>query len=94
LFGEKFDPSDLAPQFVEYFESGERIKVETDHGEWRNIRTGTISVTTGWRPAFLLIHRRNSDGSSDVLGARDRVTHVQYGKAYRPVACEDCGCNV
>ena len=44
------------------FESGE---TET--------RTGYIGITTGWKPAFLLISRINSTGSSDVLSAKDVI---------------------
>ena len=70
-----------------YFRTDRRVRVETtwDDGE-TYIRTGRISVTTGWRPAFLLVHRSSDTGSSDVLGPRDRVTHVQHGRTYVPVS--------
>lgn len=87
-FGDKFDPSALAQEFVPYFESGERIRVV----DGEHVRTGTIGVTTGWRPAFLLMHRSSDDGSSDVLGLKDRVTHVKRGRTYVAVTCADCGC--
>jgi hypothetical protein len=80
--GAKFDSSDLAAQFVPYYESGARIKVRTHYGEEI---TGTVGVTTGWRPCFLLMRRSNSFGSSDLMRADDRVIAVQRGRTYRPL---------
>ena len=71
-YGEKFDASDLAPQFIPYYESGERIEVVSSWGT----RRGRIGITTGWRPAFLLMCRVSARGSSDVLRADDKVTRV------------------
>ena len=34
-YGEKFDASDLAPQFIPYYESGERIEVVSSWGTVR-----------------------------------------------------------
>lgn len=73
--GDKFDDSSLAPQFVRYFESGERIEVAGDEGEGY-VRRGRVGVTTGWKPAFLLMHRTSDHGSSDVLGERDEVARI------------------
>lgn len=78
--GDQFDDSGLAPQFRRYYESGQRIRVQS--GDF--VRTGTVGVTTGWRPAFLLMHRSNASGSWDVLGPNDVVTHVQRGREYVP----------
>jgi hypothetical protein len=90
-FGDKFDDSDLDPTFRPYFESGDRIRVVTKYGNapdaevWE--RTGCVSVTTGPRPAFLLMARRDCSGSSDLLlpGRGHRVTAVKRGRMYRPV---------
>ena len=83
----KFDPSDLDPRFVQYFNSGERIRVETTDGDAVDVRTGTVGVTTGWRPAFLLIHRSDALGSINLLLPRDnhRVTAVKRGKSYEAI---------
>lgn len=72
--GAKFDPSDLAPAFIQYFESQERIEVVNKGFGYR--RRGRVGVTSGWKPAFLLIHRVSDWGSSDVLGAGDEVVKV------------------
>ena len=60
-----------------------RVKVTTtyDGGETYT-RTGTVGSTTGWRPAWLLMHRSNAIGSSDVLGPDDRVVAYWDGRRY------------
>jgi len=87
-YGGKFDPSDLDPRFVQYFNSGERIRVDTPltYGKVMS-RTGTVGVTTGWRPAFLLIHRSNASGSIDLLLPPDnnRITAVKRGTSYEAI---------
>lgn len=83
--GDKFDPSDLAPQFVPYLHEDQRIKVRT---RWGEELTGTVGVTTGWRPAFLLMRRTSAYGSSTVLGKDDQIIAVKAGK-YVPVQEEE-----
>lgn len=78
-YGERFDASDLDPRFIPYFHSDVRIKVET----CGKILTGTIGVTTGWRPAFLLMLRSSSHGSSWLLSRpSDRILAVKHGRKY------------
>jgi hypothetical protein len=72
-YGNKFDQSDLSEQFVPYYESGQRIEVEFSHGE---IKRGTIEVTTGWKPVFLLMLRSNSIRSSYTLSNQDKITKI------------------
>jgi|BioPla2DNA2_1021312.scaffolds.fasta_scaffold50315_4 uncharacterized protein YydD (DUF2326 family) len=78
-YGEKFNPSDLAKQFIPYFNDGKRIKVET----CGMTITGTVGVTTGWKPAFLLMRTSRSIGSPCVLSENDKITAVKYGKKYQ-----------
>ncbi len=76
-YGDRFSEASLAPQFVRYFNSGQRIEVVqrfADGTEYR--RRGTVGVTTGWIPAFLLMHRSNQVGSSDVLTTRDEIVCI------------------
>lgn len=61
--GSKWDPSDLSMKFVKAFNTGERIRVKM-YGE---VMTGTVGVTTGWKPVFLLMRRSNAIGSSYLL---------------------------
>ena len=69
---DKFDASDLNPDFIEYFENGARIEVENEYQK----RRGTVGVTTGWRPCFLLMARINCHSSGDTIGATDHITRI------------------
>lgn len=64
LHGSKFDMRDLDKRFIQYYNNGQRIKV-TSYGE---SKSGTVGVTTGWKPVFLLILTSRSHGSSHTLG--------------------------
>jgi len=79
--GDKFSMADLDMRFVPYYESEERIKVKPKYGDEI---TGTVGVTGGWRPSFLLLRRSNAVGSSDLLGSGDEIIGVQYGRKYYP----------
>jgi len=68
-YGSLFSSADLTPAFVSAFNTGERITVEFDWGERRR---GTVGVTTGWRPTFILMLTRRSLGSSYALTERDK----------------------
>lgn len=70
----RLDTAELWQQFRPYFH-GKRVRVESPYGY---VRTGTVSVTTGHKPGFLLMHRSNDVGSCDLLSEDDRVTAVQY----------------
>lgn len=80
-YGDRFDAGDLAPNFVRWFNEGARIRVRTDN----YVRTGTVGVTTGWRPTFILMHRSSDHGSWDVLSTSDAVIAVQRGGRYLPL---------
>lgn len=77
-YGSEFDPSNLAPQFVETFNTGKRVEVEfvSSTGEVYNTKRGTIGVTGGWCPVFLLMLTKRSIGSSHTLGKLDRIVKV------------------
>lgn len=82
-YGTKFDTSDLDKRFIPFYNSGQRIKVDFGHGE---VRSGTVGITTGWKPTFLLMLRKNSLGSSWTLGFNDRIVAVQRGgRHYYPI---------
>jgi hypothetical protein len=65
--GERFDQSDLSAQFVPFYESGKRIRVDFGHGD---IKSGRVGVTTGWRPTFILLLTKRSRGSTWLLSDR------------------------
>jgi hypothetical protein len=68
-YGSRFDASDLASKFIPYFNSQERITVDFGF----EVKRGRIGVTTGWKPAFLLMLRRNSMGSIWLLHNSDKI---------------------
>lgn len=68
-----FSSENLFDKFIPYYKSGERIEVTFSSGE---VKRGTVSVTTGWKPCFLLMLRRDSIGSSWTLGKNDKVTKI------------------
>lgn len=65
--GDKFDASDLNPNFVNAYNRGVnyRVKVRFPDGShtW-----GHVGVTGGWRPCFLLMRTRVQRWSHDTLG--------------------------
>ncbi len=67
--GSKFDPSALAPEFIPFYNNGVRIRVQT----MGMIKTGTVGVTTGWKPVFLLMQRRTSISSWITLSKKDKI---------------------
>ncbi len=77
-YGERFDDSSLAEAFRPYLQTGQRIKVRFSFGEM----TGTVGVTTGWKPCFLLMRRSSDRGSSWTLSTDDTITAVQRGRQY------------
>jgi hypothetical protein len=84
-WGDRADVSGIAAaaHLLPYYGTGTRVRVVTDYGNGETYeRTGTVSRTTGWRPALLLIHRSNAHGSSDLLSERDRVVAVKRGREY------------
>ena len=79
-YGLAFDKRGLAEQFIPFYNSGQRIRVKTCGMEL----TGTISVTTGWRPCFLLMRTVRSIGSPWTLDQDNVILAVKKGKRYIP----------
>jgi hypothetical protein len=73
-YGDKFDSSELSKQFIPYYETGQRIEVEFPYSE--EIKRGTVGVTTGWKPCFLLMLRSNSLGSIYTLDDNCKILKV------------------
>lgn len=85
--GDRADISAIAscdPWLINAYDSKVRVRVENT--KWGDVRTGTVSRSTGWRPCLLLIARSNQVGSSDVLGPDDRVTAFWNGRKYVEVS--------
>jgi len=68
-YGDKFDESALSAQFAPYFNTGDRIEVDFGY----EMKRGRVSVTTGWRPCFLLVLTRRSLGSPWTLSDNDKI---------------------
>lgn len=84
--GARFSEASLEPSFVRWYESGDRVRVRHTYPSGSITEaTGTIGATTGWRPAFLLMHSTRSRGSSYVIGPNDAVIAVRRGRHYEPV---------
>jgi len=66
----KFNRSSLARQFIPAYNSGRRIRVRFKSGE---VLSGTVGVTTGWKPVFLLMLTSRSLGSSWTLNKEDKI---------------------
>lgn len=75
-WGEKFDDTDLrnAPSLIRsLYGTDARVIVETRYPDGATLRiAGRVGVTTGWKPSFMLLHRRDSIGSSNLIGATER----------------------
>jgi hypothetical protein len=76
--GARFSAESLNPDFIRFYESGERVKVKTSWGHG----FGTIGITTGWKPCFLLMHSIRSMGSSFIIGMDHKVIMVKRGNKY------------
>jgi hypothetical protein len=72
-YGDKFDASELAPQFVEALNNGDRYRVKVQSPYGGKPYWGFIGITTGWKPAFLLMFRRGQIGSSFLLSDKYQI---------------------
>lgn len=73
--GDKLDLHYLCPKFVDAFNTQERIRVKA----YGCVMTGTVGVTTGCAPAFLLMRTSRSLGSSEVLSEAHEFTDEKVG---------------
>lgn len=71
------DYSDCATKFAPYYHKDTRIKVAfcNDKGEVYETKTGTVSMTTGIKPVFILMLRSNSTGISHTLSDNDKIIY-------------------
>lgn len=73
--GDKFDESQLAPAFAEYF--GYRVEVQFNYASGASeTKRGWVTGTTGWRPSLMILLRRNSHGSSWLVSSKDTLVRV------------------
>lgn len=69
------DYSNIAQKFSYYYNKNIRIKVGfcDNNGKVYKTKTGTVSMTTGWKPSLMLMLRKNSSGSSYLLSDKDII---------------------
>lgn len=77
----EFSATGLSMQFVPYFRTGQRIKVLMGGEEL----TGTVGVTTGWQPTFLLMRSKRAVGSPHTLSDEDQIVAIQRHQKYVPL---------
>ena len=82
---EKFSEAGLARNFIGAFDSGERVTVAFCDGEGKviGVERGTVGVTTGWIPTFLLMRRSSDIGSSYTLSTKDRITTIEEWREFK-----------
>ncbi len=69
FWGSRYDGSALAPQFAPY-EGGPAITVKLDSG--RTVH-GTVSVTGGWQPVYVILPTKTDGRGWIVLTKKDEV---------------------
>ena len=77
-WGEAFDPSGLDMRFADFYGTRTRIGVRWSNDHDEPTKFGTVGVTTGWRPCFLLIRRSSDHGSSELLDTNMDIVMVKY----------------
>lgn len=71
--GEKFDDSNLSNQFILAYENELRIEVRFESGA---VKRGRVGVTTGWKPSFMLLLRKDSIGSCWLLNDKTYLQKI------------------
>ena len=71
-YGDKFDDSELNPEFIPYYHTEQRVEVQWGSEKVR----GFIGATTGWRPCFLILRTKRSISSCYTIGKDDKILRV------------------
>ena len=96
--GKNLNTADLFLTMRHYYLTDERIivaRVDREAPEGKRtaeyVRRGRVGMTTGYKPAFLLMHRTTDIGSSDVLDAWDVPVGLVDPKGKDPSVIVACG---
>lgn len=84
-WGDKFVEPEASNQQKIWF-GDMRVEVVSPSGYTRR---GTISITTGWQPSLMLIHRRGSSGSWDLLHENDIIVAAITKRSQRIEVAHD-----
>lgn len=79
--GDRLDLSDLPEKFRPYF--CERIRVRSPWGGDRPEKNGVLSVTTGWKPFFILMLRSGASGSGYTVSEKHEFVRLAPLKPQR-----------
>jgi hypothetical protein len=73
-----FSDESIDKELIQFFNSGERIEVAEIQPKGTPVKLlrGTVGITTGWKPCFLLMKRIDSM-SSDILLIPGRYEFVR-----------------
>jgi hypothetical protein len=76
--GKKFSEKNINRDFIKYYENGARVEVGYyfKEGAEVEIKRGTIGITTGWQPCFLLMLTKRSIGSSYIINENCKILKV------------------
>ena len=66
------DYSDLNSEFTPYYNNGKRIEVDFGY----EIKRGTVGITTGWKPSYILLLRKDSWYSPYLIGKDAKVLRI------------------
>ncbi len=72
------DYSELDPRFLDYFESGQRIEITYEWGETERCYVGK---STGYKPIWLLIRKKNSFGGEALMP--NKITAIKELQKWR-----------
>ena len=72
-YGSSFDPTNLSAKFRKYYGTETRIKVLIDG----QVVCGMVGVTTGWKPSFILLPTKRSQGSTVILSTKNTVIGIK-----------------
>lgn len=82
--GDKFSEENLDQRFRPFYDSQQRIQVQYIGSEQKHY--GTVGITSGWKPMFILMNNARARSSSVTLDSNVHLTGVNvHGRTYRPV---------
>lgn len=78
-YGDEFDSSDLDRRFAGYYGTKTRLKIKVySHiKDYSHIMYGTVGVSSGWKPVFILLASSRAQGSSAVLNSNCEILGVK-----------------
>lgn len=75
---------DLSEKFVPHYERNDRVRIKVQWGtNWTHTECGFVSLSTGWKPVFLLMRNHRARVRSTVLDDDYRIIGMKYDKEKR-----------